>query len=431
MPTPKLRFYLHSKAAADGRRPVYLSVGVGETRPVRQATGVVVSPAYFSADAPHILKGADGYRQHNERLDELRLLAGKLCRRLEDDGQLDNEHLAPLLKQAVADLTGQATRAVAPKASPTPKPAQLPLAEQPLRAVLQAWQQENRAEMAATYLNKASQYVDWFEKFDPDATPATVNAKWVKRYTSYLVHDTPLFNNTIHQHLNCLRALLQQAGLNTKWLKNKWKHKAEKCFLTLEELERLVAWQPPATKPSLGRQKDVFVARCLCGLRYSDAAALLRPHIRAGQTANMIKLDQQKTRSAVQIPVVAMLQQLLDRYAHLPAGKALPIISRQHTGAMIKEMLREAGITAPYVRVRYKGTVKHEEVMPKWQAASTHTARHTYGMLLATKKVDPLTMRDLMGHSDLKSTMDYVHLAGEATERTVLDALGSIGQGAL
>jgi len=90
MPTPKIRFYLHSKTAATGHRPIYLSVGVGETRPVRQATGYTAHPAYFSAKAPHLLKGADSYRTINEKLDELRLAVSKACRRLEDGGQLSN-----------------------------------------------------------------------------------------------------------------------------------------------------------------------------------------------------------------------------------------------------------------------------------------------------------------------------------------------------
>jgi site-specific recombinase XerD len=89
--------------------------------------------------------------------------------------------------------------------------------------------------------------------------------------------------------------------------------------------------------------------------------------------------------------------------------------------------LREAGSDAPYVQVRYKGTVKHETILPKWQAAFTHTARHTYGALLAKMKVDSLAMRDLLGHGNLSSTMNCVHLESEATERTVPDSFSKLG----
>ena len=426
MSEPKLRYYLHSKVASTGHRPIYLSVGVGEARPVRQATGYTAHPAYFAAKAPHLRKGADGYRTINEKLDELRLAVQKICRRLQDENQLSNAALAPLLKAAVVSLAGRPV--VARPAPEVPaNPSTLPIAQQPMRAVLAAWKEENAAHLAKAYLDRSKQYVDWMERFDPQATPASVDEKWAKRYTSFLVRDTPLFNNTIHQHINMLRNLVAHAGLPTKFIKNGYAHEAKKCYLTWEELQQVHAWQPPAHKASLIRQKDVFVARCLCGLRYSDTVNLLQPHIKAGAQVNHIALDQQKTRAAVQIPIVALLQEILDKYRDWPTGQALPVISRQQTGNLIKEILREAGIDAPYVQVRYKGTVKHETILPKWQAASTHTARHTYGALLAKMKVDPLTMRDLLGHGNLSSTMTYVHLESEATERTVLDGFSKLG----
>ncbi|RZK13488.1 MAG: hypothetical protein EOO56_26990 [Hymenobacter sp.] len=102
MPEPEIRFFLHSVAAASGHRVIYLSLGAGEKRPVRQATGYAAHPAYCSPSAPHLLKGADGQRTINEKLDELRLAVAKACRRLEDAGQLSNAALAPLFKAAVS-----------------------------------------------------------------------------------------------------------------------------------------------------------------------------------------------------------------------------------------------------------------------------------------------------------------------------------------
>ena len=231
MPEPKLRYCLHSKVASTGHRPIYLSVGLGETRPVRQATGCTAHPDYFVAEAPHLLKGADGYRTLNEKLDELHLAVQKSCRRLEDEGQLRNAALSPLLKAAAGP--------------------------EPMRAVLAAWQAENAAHLAKAYLDRSKQYVDWMERFDPDATPARVDEKWAKRYTSFLVRDTSLFNNTIHQHINMLRDLVAHAGLPAKLIKNGYAHEAKKCYLTWEELQQVHASGPvgrSATPPSTSRR---------------------------------------------------------------------------------------------------------------------------------------------------------------------------------
>jgi hypothetical protein len=45
----------------------------------------------------------------------------------------------------------------------------------------------------------------------------------------------------------------------------------------------------------------------------------------------------------VQIPIVALLQEILDKYRHWPTGHALLVISRQQTGNLIKEMVLALG----------------------------------------------------------------------------------------
>jgi hypothetical protein len=51
----------------------------------------------------------------------------------------------------------------------------------------------------------------------------------------------------------------------------------------------------------------------------------------------------------VQIPIVALLNEILDKYRGWPTAQALPVISRQQTGNLIEEMLREASIDAPCI----------------------------------------------------------------------------------
>lgn len=111
MPEPKIRFYLHGAvAASSGHRPVFLSVGVGAARPVRQAAGYAAHPAYFNAPAPPRLQGADSQRTITEQRDELRLAVQKACRRLADEGPLRRAALAPLVQAALAGRQRGASR---------------------------------------------------------------------------------------------------------------------------------------------------------------------------------------------------------------------------------------------------------------------------------------------------------------------------------
>lgn len=58
-----------------------------------------------------------------------------------------------------------------------------------------------------------------------------------------------------------------------------------------------------------------------------------------------------------------------------------------------------------------------------------HALRHTYASLLRKAGVDLITIKDLMGHSDIKTTMIYAHLAPDhvtrAGARVSLDLDGS------
>ena len=48
-----------------------------------------------------------------------------------------------------------------------------------------------------------------------------------------------------------------------------------------------------------------------------------------------------------------------------------------------------------------------------------HTLRHTYASHLANKGIPLLTIRDLLGHTDIKTTTIYAHLSNEHLQEAV------------
>ena len=137
MPEPQIRFFLHSAAAATGHRVIYPSVGVGEKRCVRLAAG----PTPFTSVPPPRICA-------KEMTVTARLIRSSTsCARL-------------------AAYAGHASRLAGRQRG---APGQgLPRVQQAVRGL----------------------------NFDPEVKPAAVDEKWAKRYTAFLVRDTPLFTNT-------------------------------------------------------------------------------------------------------------------------------------------------------------------------------------------------------------------------------------------
>ena len=48
-----------------------------------------------------------------------------------------------------------------------------------------------------------------------------------------------------------------------------------------------------------------------------------------------------------------------------------------------------------------------------------HDLRHTYASVAMQNGMDPFTLKEIMGHPNLRTTLRYVHLADDAVQRAV------------
>jgi site-specific recombinase XerD len=54
-----------------------------------------------------------------------------------------------------------------------------------------------------------------------------------------------------------------------------------------------------------------------------------------------------------------------------------------------------------------------------YEPAHIHDFRHTFGSMLASQGVDLVTIKSLMGHSDIKTTMIYLHYSPSHMEDAI------------
>jgi len=210
----------------------------------------------------------------------------------------------------------------------------------------------------------------------------------------------PLHHNTINKRHSTFKAFINMAtkkGLieKNKVLYNNFKisyTESQRLNLEPDEIERLEKLKFNEKSKDFEQIRDMFLFSCCTGLRFSDVAKLTKKDITTKDNQMYLNILQNKTKKYLELP----LHLLFD-------GKAVKIIEK------------------------YKNT-KHESVFPKTNNGkvnrilkmlailanidnnlSYHIARHTFGSMLAEYTGDPYLIKDLMSHSDIKTSMVYIH----------------------
>jgi site-specific recombinase XerD len=132
-----------------------------------------------------------------------------------------------------------------------------------------------------------------------------------------------------------------------------------------------------------------FLFMCLTGIRISDFLRLKHDHIQD----NALKFTPHKTRAKkrgeLHIPLVAKARKLIQDEG-TAGGLIFQSISEQKMNDQLKDISR-----------RVEGLKKE---------ITNHSARHTFATLFIAKTKDVATLQRILGHSNIRETMMYVHI---------------------
>ncbi|GAB2545308.1 site-specific integrase [Rufibacter soli] len=244
---------------------------------------------------------------------------------------------------------------------------------------------------------------------------ALIDLKFSEGWTTYLIKEARLTNNTIAKKISLFKTFMHWAterGYNNNLAYNKFKYalnKVDIITLTNEELMAIYSLDLDK-KPALERVRDVFCFGCFTGQRFSDVSGLHPDHIKG----KVWHLHTQKTKDILAIPLNDFAWEILEKYIN--RGQKLPSISNQKTNEHLKELGKLAGIIDPITVTRYRGVEKIQKLHPKYMFIGTHTARRTFVTLSLEKGMRPETAMKITGHSDYRTFKKYIDLTSKVTE---------------
>ncbi|AXE16255.1 hypothetical protein DR864_28075 [Runella rosea] len=217
-------------------------------------------------------------------------------------------------------------------------------------------------------------------------------------------------------------------------------------FLTQEELKKWIAldetaWNVWLESLSGGKDhipewqyiektRDAFFFQALTGLRHSDLFRLTEDHLLELEGgAKALRFVPQKTTSVknrstrqVTIGLIPPALAILEKYK---GGLfLLPVSHLRHYNRFIQLAAHAAGFTEAVEVVEFIKGVPVSVQKPKYETITSHIARHTFGTISRVLGIDLSDLKDLMGHSDVRTTAIYDHMANEYKAIKQLKAWG-------
>lgn len=160
---------------------------------------------------------------------------------------------------------------------------------------------------------------------------------------------------------------------------------AERKFLSKDEL--IILANTPCKYEVL---KRAFIFSCLTGLRWSDINKMTWSRVHNMDGRWMVTFHQQKTKGLQYHPISQQARDLLGEIGRPDERVFVGLKYSDYTNQTLDRWVRDDA-----------GIKKH---------ITFHCARHTYAGLQIEQGTDAFTLMELMGHSEIKTTMVYVHI---------------------
>ena len=193
-------------------------------------------------------------------------------------------------------------------------------------------------------------------------------------------------------------------------------------IVTRTENELSLFYNVTFTLERLERVRDLFCFAAFTGQRWGDVSRF-DPAILMG-TWRRFEMDkgEQGKKKLHEVPLIGYAKPAYDIIRKYEGH--LPRITEQKFNLYLKEAAQVAGIDEQITIKRYSGNRQIIRTEPKYRFLSSHAARRTCATILLNRGVAVAKVKELLGHSEIKTTMKYKN----AKDSRVADALEEVGE---
>jgi len=279
---------------------------------------------------------------------------------------------------------------------------------------------ENRIGTYRTYKCAFDAFKEFIEK--EEVSPYDITAALLKDFESHIINERGAGQTTVGIYIRTIRIIYNICADQDRSLKESYPFGNDKRgkfkiidtrkgnkkgdALTIEQLRKFVETKTAPESPQAEAKLYWLLSLHCQGINFKDIAHLLDTDLKD----NIISYTRHKTKrtdsnEVIQVPVTEELNSIIEKLENKNRNSSdyiFPILSKS-----IKDPLKIESIISQKIKTTNKWLKRlcQENELP---AVTTYWARHTYASLLKDSGIPVDMIRELLGHSDVKTTEHYL-----------------------
>lgn len=274
-----------------------------------------------------------------------------------------------------------------------------------------------------------SSFAKILKEYDAKISLDRIDLNWIAGFKEYLVKKHKINPYTMSCRLKTVRRLVRhayEAGKLSKYPLEGLKiaqAKANRQFLSITQLRQLLAYTP---KLNLQNTYNAFVFSCYTGLRFGDLATIKYSNLSidnsSGEDEIVLFFTMGKTKRQVRIHLNKSISNLIDRNKIALDEPIFSFLKATDFDLSSDKLAMKIESANALANKRLKEIMKDADLP---EGYSFHCARHTFACVALQLGVDLMSLRDLIGHTDLKVTQEYLKVI-DSQKKNAIEKFNSI-----
>jgi integrase/recombinase XerD len=260
--------------------------------------------------------------------------------------------------------------------------------------------EENTIRLQKSVFNKLKEY-------SPELHFDQITSDFLEKYVRYLKKELHNNDNTAHKNIGVIRRYVRLAVKKGYMLSYPFddfrvhQSRPNIVYLSTEELQLL--WHAYINKQYEARHKttfEVFLFMCFGSQHIGDARKMVIENFTNVSFSYYRLKNQHRKPERVVVPIA------------LPIRRLLNTLIGERTSGLLFEKLPCDQVMNRYLKCIASSVCIEKHITLK-------TGRHTFATIFFENNPNPRVLQEILGHSDIKQTMVYVHVLEKSKQRGI------------